>query len=112
MAWKTRNGRRYYYQSVREGGIHRTKYVGCGAAGQCAAQENANWRQKRLQANQQLGTIRQEHQDIAAVADGTRTWGTLLLHASLIILGYYCSNRTWRERKRYAREKTKTRTAA
>ena len=36
MSWETRKGRRYFYNSVRDGGKIRKVYVGCGDAGRAA----------------------------------------------------------------------------
>jgi hypothetical protein len=41
MPWKQRNGDRYYYQSVREGGRVRSQYVGRGEVAELAAQIDA-----------------------------------------------------------------------
>jgi hypothetical protein len=58
MPWKVRNGRKYYYRSIREGGRVRTEYVGTGPAAEAAElidrfegleRERANraWRERR-----------------------------------------------------------------
>jgi hypothetical protein len=38
MPWKVRNGRKYYYRSIREGGTVRSEYVGAGPTAQLIAE--------------------------------------------------------------------------
>jgi hypothetical protein len=50
MPWKIRNGRPYYYQSVRDGGRVRSKYAGAGKVAVAAAGNAESDRRRRAEA--------------------------------------------------------------
>ncbi len=99
MAWKTIRGRRYYYRTTRRGGVHRTIYVGGGAAGRLAAEEDRQRKEQARQGRQQRVAIGLRLQEVMGQREKGRDWSVLLLHASLILLGYRRQRRQWKRRK-------------
>lgn len=53
MAWEERNGRTYYYQSVREAGEVRKKYIGAGAIAETIAHADEAIRRAREQRREE-----------------------------------------------------------
>ena len=60
MAWKTINGRRYYYKSEREGGRVKSTNFGAGEAGTLMANMVAFERLERVDERERLREERKE----------------------------------------------------
>ena len=102
MGWRTRRVRQYYYRSLRVDGRHQTVYVGGGAIGQRAAQEDADMLQQKLTQRRTALDLRQEFDSLESIDTRFQVWTNLLLKARLVTFGYYNNCRTWRPRKHHA----------
>ena len=100
MAWETRNGRRYYYQSVRIDGRATKRYLGTDQAAKAAAADVAQRQADRHAAAERVRT----EQDQAATVDQPLAdlchLTDLLLTAALSNAGYHRHDRgPWRKRR-------------
>src|SRR4051812_7158326 len=100
MPWKTRNGRKYYYRSVREGGRVVSKYVGAGeSAGRIARLEEL----ERDGRDEAAAEWRAERDRLAALdRDQAERFGRaeVLVRLALESAGFHRHNRgEWRRRR-------------
>src|SRR5262249_42775365 len=100
MGWKTINGRRYYYRSVREGGRVRTEYYGAGEAAEVGALSHGDhraWREARRRADRRRreadGRVERALDDLVAAARRAAA-------EALTAAGYHRHRRgEWRKRR-------------
>jgi len=98
VAWERRGNQRYYYRFRRDGGRVVKQYLGCGAAAEAAAAEDAVRRAER-------------RAQLQAARDLTRTYLPLItnlatlkdafdaaFHAAATATGHYKHKRQWRKR--------------
>src|SRR5262245_38424745 len=100
MGWKTINGRRYYYRSVREGNRVRSVYVGQGDDANLiarAAEFDRNHRQSRRDAERFVqGQAEAEDRAFTAWFDRIEEQA----QAALVAAGYHRHHRgEWRKRR-------------
>src|SRR5689334_4616220 len=96
MAWKHRNGRAYYYKSMRLGREVRTLYFGAGplAAGVAFLDDDARERRESLRERRQRAEV--EDQEFAAWFDRVEA----VAEAALLAAGYHKHHRSqWRKRR-------------
>ena len=67
MSWETRNGRRYFYRSVRDGAKVRKVYVGSGDAGRAAELVNEMRREQEQQVRDWLHQAAQSFDELDAI---------------------------------------------
>jgi hypothetical protein len=100
MAWKTINGRRYYYKSKRVGSRVETAYFGAGESGSLMARiaeferlEKAvdRWaeREEREESDTEEQAIAEWFGDVEAVAD-----------AAMVEAGFHKHKGQWRRQRR------------
>jgi hypothetical protein len=100
VGWERRNGRQFYYQSVRVGGRPTRRYLCRGEAAQAAAADVERRRadrqataQKLVDERDQAATLDQPLADLCRLTD-------LLLTAALTDAGYHRQDRgPWRKKR-------------
>lgn len=99
MAWETRNGNRYYYQSVREDGEVRKVYVGRGELAELlahAAETRARVRASRAADERaELACL----EDLAAPLRELDKGAETLARAVLVAAGYRRHKGEWRMKR-------------
>ena len=99
MAWKTINGRRYYYKSERDGGRVRSTYFGAGEGGTLMAEMVALVRLERAADREQL---REERQDSEAEETAVSEWFDgvqAVADAAMIAAGFHKRKGQWRRKR-------------
>jgi hypothetical protein len=100
MAWKTINGRRYYYKSERVGGRVKSTYFGAGQPGSLMAEMVALERLERAADREQ---IREEREDFDAEETAVSKWFDrvqVVADAAMIAAGYHKHKGQWRRKRR------------
>jgi hypothetical protein len=100
MAWKTINGRRYYYKSERAGGRVKSTYFGAGESGTLMANMVAFERLERAADREQL---REERQDSEAEETAVSEWFDgvqAVANAAMIAAGFHQHKGQWRRKRR------------
>jgi hypothetical protein len=98
-----RNGRRYYYRSVRVGGKPRRRYVGAGEAAEQAAAEDARRRRERQAAEAEWQAELAELREIDALVERFCRMADLLLAAELMAANYNKHGGEWRLSRGHAK---------
>jgi hypothetical protein len=100
MAWKTINGRRYYYQSERAGGRVKSTYFGAGESGTLMANMVAFERLERAADREQL---REERQESDAEETAISEWFDqvqAVADAAMISAGFHQHKGQWRRKRK------------
>ena len=100
MAWKTINGRRYYYKSERAGGRVKSIYFGAGESGTLMAEMVALERLERAADREQL---REDRQDSEAEETAVSEWFDgvqAVADAAIIAAGFHKHKGQWRRKRR------------
>jgi hypothetical protein len=99
MAWKTINGRRYYYKSERVGGRVKSTYFGAGESGSLMAEMVALERLERAADREEFREQREEFMaEEAAVSewfDGVQS----VADAAMIAAGFHQHKGQWRRKR-------------
>ena len=99
MAWKTINGRRYYYRSVREGSRVRSEYCG-GILGELASAITCRDEHERFLNRTEQREEREEWDEIDRALDELAGDARHLAEGVLAANGYHKHNRSeWRKRR-------------
>jgi hypothetical protein len=100
MAWKTINGRRYYYKSERAGGRVKSTYFGAGETGYLMAEMAALERLERAADREELREQREEYMaEETAVSewfDGVQA----VADAAMIAAGLHKRKGQWRRKRK------------
>jgi hypothetical protein len=100
MAWKTINGRRYYYKSERAGGRVKSTYFGAGESGTLMANMVAFERLERAADREQF---REERQDSEAEETAVSEWFDgvqAVADAAMIAAGFHKHKGQWRRKRK------------
>ena len=102
MAWETRNGRKYFYRSVRVGGRVRKQYFGAGPIGLLAAKLHDQQQQERAELRAVKQAFIGQFEVIDRLVENVLDTAKTVLDAALYGRGFYRHNRReWRGRKRW-----------
>jgi hypothetical protein len=99
MAWKTINGRRYYYKSERAGRTVKTTYFGAGEAGTLMAEMVALERLERAADREKL---REQREEIMAEESAVTEWFDdvqAVADAAMIAVGFHKHKGQWRRKR-------------
>lgn len=99
MAWERRGDGFYYYQTEREDGRVRKKYVGTGEIAELVAHADQTIRRTRAERRERERVELEETRGLASVADGLHEAAEVLLRAHLIAAGCHRHKGTWRRRR-------------
>jgi hypothetical protein len=100
MAWKTIQGRRYLYKTVRVGGKVKSVYVGCGAAAELVALEVERGKVERAANRKSVQDAKMAIDTLQQMAEEAIDEFQLLMRAVFIAGGLYLHRRCeWRSRR-------------
>ena len=103
MPWERRQGRgSYYTRSRKVNGRVTREYVGCGAAGELAAAEDARRREERRAQARRRDEERARVQGADVLLLRLCALADLVARAELVACGYTCRRGQWRRTKRVA----------
>lgn len=99
MAWESRWGRKYYYRGRKVGSRVRKDYIGRGLAGEIAARQDADVRDRRRRAKaevaQMAATLHEADDLLGDLSHGVE----LLVAAKLLAAGFHRHGKSWRRRR-------------
>src|SRR4051812_21302805 len=97
MGWKSINGRRYYYQSERDGSRVKSTYFGAGLAGHSVALLDAEAREERRTDRDAERDQRERESAEEREVDAWFGRVEAVAHAAMIVAGYHKHHRSeWR----------------
>jgi hypothetical protein len=99
VAWERRGGNLYYYQSEREGGRVRKRYVGTGEIAELIAHADATIRRTRTERGEKARAEIEEAESLASMADGLNDAAEVLVRAEMLAAGYHRRKGEWRRRR-------------
>jgi hypothetical protein len=99
MAWERRGGDFYYYQSERENGRVRKKYIGRGELAHLIAHSAQTRRSVREERRAKERAELERIKDLSAVGDELYEAAEALARAELIAAGYHRHKGEWRLRR-------------
>jgi hypothetical protein len=100
MAWKTINGRRYYYKSEGAGGRVKTTYFGAGEAGSLMAEMVALERLERAADREELREQRDEFMAEETVVSEWFDGVQAVADGAMIAAGFHKHEGQWRRKRR------------
>ena len=100
MAWKTINGRRYYYKSERAGGRVKSTYFGAGESGTLMANMVAFERLERAADREELREQREEFMAEETVVSEWFDGVQAVADAAIIAAGFHKHKGQWRRKRR------------
>jgi hypothetical protein len=100
MAWKTINGRRYYYKSERSGGRVKSTYFGAGESGSLMAEMVALERLERAADREELREQRDEFMAEETVVSEWFDGVQAVADAAMIAAGFHQHKGQWRRKRR------------
>lgn len=99
MAWERRGDYFYYYQSEREDGKVRKKYIGRGELAHIIAHADETIRCSRAQKRKRDAEALEYMQNLATCADGLYEAAEVLAVAEMVAAGYHRRKGEWRRRR-------------
>jgi hypothetical protein len=99
VAWERRGGNFYYYQSEREGGRVRKRYVGSGEIAELIAHADATIRRTRTERREGARAEIEEAEGLASMADELNDAAEVLVRAEMLAAGYHRRKGEWRRRR-------------
>lgn len=99
MGWERRRGREYYYQSIRENGRVRKKYLGNGTDARAVASQVESIRTSNADASSQIARLQSQLALPLDLLERLDQLCTLLSRAVLVIHGWRRINYAWRRPK-------------
>ena len=99
MAWERRGDRLYYYQTEREDGRVRKRYVGTGETAELIAHADATMQRTRAERRERERAELQEARDLASSVDELHEAAEILAVAELVAAGYRRHKGQWRRRR-------------
>jgi hypothetical protein len=99
VAWERRGANLYYYQSEREDGRVRKKYIGTGEIAELVAYADETIRRTRAERRERERTELEEAEDLASAANEVHGAAEVLARAELVAAGYRRHKGQWRRRR-------------
>jgi hypothetical protein len=99
LAWERRGENFYYYQSEREDGRVRKKYIGTGAIADLIARADETIRRTRAERRDRELAELEEARGLASAADELHEAAEILAQAEMVAAGYHRHKGQWRRRR-------------
>jgi hypothetical protein len=101
VAWRTRQGKRYLYKTVRIAGKARGVYFGCGQVAETAYAKMLQAREDRSKIREARQRAKSDLQEANDLAQQTAEDFELLLRVQLLVAGFYQHARgRWQARRK------------
>lgn len=98
MSWERRGNGRYYYRTVSQNGRRKRIYIGSGAKGEAAAQEDVLRRQRLATARARLAAQKSKIAAIELAQEDLAAWSEALAQAVMLLAGQHQHHGIWRRR--------------
>ncbi len=99
MGWEKRGENLYYYQSEREGGRVRKRYVGTGEQAERIAHADATIRRTKTERRERARAEMEEAEGLASMADELDDAAEVLARAEMLAAGYRERKGEWRRKR-------------
>lgn len=100
MAWVVRGKRKYYYRSRRVGKRFVKEYLGGGLAGEIAARQDAEFRDRRRKEKAEVTQMAAPLRDADGLLEQLNRGIDMLVAAELLAAGFHRHGTAWRRRRR------------
>ena len=99
MAWEQRGGKLYYYQSEREDGRVRKRYIGAGEVAEMIAHADETIRRSRAERRERARTKLEEARSLALAGAELHQAAEILARAEMVAAGYHRHKGEWRMKR-------------
>jgi hypothetical protein len=99
LAWERRGENFYYYQSEREDGRVRKKYIGTGEMADLIAHADETRQRARAERRDRELAELEEARGLASAADELHEAAEILAQAEMVAAGYHRHKGQWRRRR-------------
>ncbi len=99
MAWERRGGKLYYYQSEREDGRVRKRYIGAGEVAKMIAHADETIRRSRAERRERARTELEEARSLALAGAELHQAAEILARAQMVAAGYHGHKGEWRMKR-------------
>ena len=99
MAWEWRGGNLYYYQSEREDGRVRKRYIGAGEVAEMIAHADETIRRSRAERRERARTELEEARSLALAGAELHQAAEILARAEMVAAGYHRHKGEWRMKR-------------
>jgi hypothetical protein len=99
VAWERRGGKLYYYQSEREDGRVRKRYIGAGEVAKMIAHADETIRRTRAERRERARTELEEARSLALAGAELHQAAEILARAEMVAAGYHRHKGEWRMKR-------------
>ena len=99
MAWERRGGKLYYYQSEREDGRVRKRYIGAGEVAKMIAHADETIRRSRAERRERARAELEEAGSLALAGAELHQAAEILARAEMVAAGYHRHKGEWRMKR-------------
>jgi hypothetical protein len=99
VAWERRGGKLYYYQSEREDGRVRKRYIGAGEVAKMIAHADETIRRSRAERRERARTELEEARSPALAGAELHQAAEILARAEMVAAGYHRHKGEWRMKR-------------
>ena len=99
MAWERRGGKLYYYQSEREDGRVRKRYIGAGEVAKMIAHADETIRRSRAERRERARAELEEARSLALAGAELHQAAEILARAEMVAAGYHRHKGEWRMKR-------------
>jgi hypothetical protein len=99
VAWERRGGKLYYYQSEREDGRVRKRYIGAGEVAKMIAHADETIRRSRAERRERARTELEEARSLALAGAELHQAAEILARAEMVAAGYHRHKGEWRMKR-------------
>jgi hypothetical protein len=99
VAWERRGGKLYYYQSEREDGRVRKRYIGAGEGAKMIAHADETIRRSRAERRERARTELEEARSLALAGAELHQAAEILARAEMVAARYHRHKGEWRMKR-------------